>query len=221
MDATPRRPPPSAAATGGRAGHSAQRRANQGDRPKNAVARAGQHRSHLDGAVAMEGVHASMTARMAGAVRQSGSSFLNDEALGYPQGRPLQDRGSTARFRREFVEEMGGKAPPSFTLTPRNPDRRITNWWRAKSSPQRPHSPPNAWDLVRGKRPAIWRPTREFIKLTACISTASISPGGYSGGGRIDIHPGVRHSTASTRKLVLTATRWSTLFARAPTGRGT
>ena len=56
-------------------------------------------------------------------LEEIGIEFLNDEALELYReaGCTVEDR--TVKMGRDWVMEMLGHAPSSFTLTPRNPDR--------------------------------------------------------------------------------------------------
>ena len=58
-------------------------------------------------------------------LEEIGIVFLNDEALGLFRDAGCQVDGNLVRMGRDFVMEMVGKAPSSFTITPRNPDRQI------------------------------------------------------------------------------------------------
>jgi trimethylamine--corrinoid protein Co-methyltransferase len=63
-------------------------------------------------------------------------------------------------------------------------------------------SPPNAWDLDRGKRPGDFETYKEFIKLTQYFNCIHFA-GGYPVE-PIDIHPSVRHLDCLYEKLTLT-----------------
>ena len=63
-------------------------------------------------------------------------------------------------------------------------------------------SPPNAWDLERGKRSGDFETFKEFMKLTQYFNCIHVA-GGYPVE-PIDIHPSVRHLDCLYEKLTLT-----------------
>jgi trimethylamine--corrinoid protein Co-methyltransferase len=92
----------------------------------------------------------------------SASRFLNPEAVrNPPQGAGCKVNGhQRSGMDEDFVMEMVRRAPSSFTITPRNPDREIVIGGKHMLFVN-VSSPPNAWDLERGKRiSAISRPSR-------------------------------------------------------------
>jgi trimethylamine--corrinoid protein Co-methyltransferase len=130
-----------------------------------------------------------------------GIEFLNDEAIGHLKAAGCIVEGQTVRFDPAFVEEMVARAPATFTITPRNPDRTITIGGRHMLFGN-VSSPPNAWDLDRGKRPGDFGTFREFVKLTQYFDCLHFV-GGYPVE-PIDIHPSVRHLDCLFEKLTLT-----------------
>ncbi|MCU4654032.1 trimethylamine methyltransferase family protein [Roseibacterium sp. SDUM158016] len=130
-----------------------------------------------------------------------GIEFLNDEAIGHLKAAGCKVEGQMVRFDPHFVEEMVARAPSQFTLTPRNPDRAITIGGRHMVFGN-VSSPPNAWDLDRGKRPGDFETYREFIKLTQYFNCMHFA-GGYPVE-PIDVHPSVRHLDCLFEKLTLT-----------------
>ena len=147
-----------------------------------------------------EGVHAIH----AGAMRvldEIGIEFLNDEAIGHLRAAGCRVEGQMVRFDRDFVEEMVARAPASFTLTPRNPEKRLIVG-EGHILFGNVSSPPNAWDLERGKRPGDFETYREFIKLTQYFNCIHFA-GGYPVE-PIDIHAGIRHLDCLYEKLTLT-----------------
>ena len=80
------------------------------------------------------------------------------------------DRGERhARFDRGLIEEAVAKAPPEFTLTPRNPERAIVlggnniNFGLVGG-------PANATDLDRGRRSGAYEDTLNLIRLGQCLN---------------------------------------------------
>ena len=130
-----------------------------------------------------------------------GIEFLNDEALAIFRQAGCRVEGQNVRMGEDFVLEMVRRAPPSFTITPRNPDRQVVigdgHMVFVNVS-----SPPNSWDLVRGKRPGDFETFRDFMKLTQVFNCIHIA-GGYPVE-PIDIHPSVRHLDCLFEKLTLT-----------------
>ena len=111
-------------------------------------------------------------------MEEIGIDFLNDEALDLFREAGCKVEGQNVRMGRDWVMEMVRKAPASFTITPRNPDRRITigeghiNFGNVSS-------PPNYFDLEIGQKVSGTRAQcANLLKLTQhfnCIHFA----GGY------------------------------------------
>ena len=97
--------------------------------------------------------------------------------------------------------EMVRRAPGPFTITPRNPAREITVGGKHMVFVN-VSSPPNAWDLERGKRPGDFATFQEFIKLTQYFNCIHVA-GGYPVE-PIDIHPAIRHLDCVAEKLIVT-----------------
>jgi trimethylamine--corrinoid protein Co-methyltransferase len=131
-----------------------------------------------------------------------GIDFLNDEALGlFRASGGAKVEGQRVRLDPEFVMEMVARAPGPFTITPRNPARAVPIGGRRMAFVN-VSSPPNAWDVRRGKRPGDLATFREFIKLTQAFNCIHIA-GGYPVE-PIDVHPSVRHLDCLFEKLTLT-----------------
>ncbi len=130
-----------------------------------------------------------------------GIAILNPEALAIFRQAGCAIDGDVVRCDRDFVMEMIGKAPASFTLTPRNPARRITVGGRHLLFGN-VSSPPNYWDLALGRKvPGTREMCRNLLKLTQhfnCIHFA----GGYPVE-PVDIHASVRHLDVLFDKLTL------------------
>ncbi|MEJ6389318.1 trimethylamine methyltransferase family protein [Gymnodinialimonas ulvae] len=130
-----------------------------------------------------------------------GIEFLNDEAVGYLKQAGCKVEGQNVFFERDFVEEMVAKAPETFTITPRNKDRTLTMGGKHMVFGN-VSSPPNAWDMERGKRPGDMETYVEFIKLTQYFNCIHFA-GGYPVE-PIDVHASVRHLDCLFEKLTLT-----------------
>ncbi|MCT4683545.1 MAG: trimethylamine methyltransferase family protein [Roseicyclus sp.] len=192
-DATPTR----RRRAGGRAGHSARagghaieqmpwRLPKNIDRPTEPLGEEGVQAIH-DGAMRV--------------LNEIGVEFLNEEARRHLQAAGCRVEGENVRFDRAFVEEMVARAPASFTLTPRNPERQLIVG-EGHILFGNVSSPPNAWDLERGKRPGDFETYKEFMKLTQYFNCIHFA-GGYPVE-PIDIHAGIRHLDCLFEKLTLT-----------------
>ncbi|MFN3294588.1 MAG: trimethylamine methyltransferase family protein, partial [Gemmobacter sp.] len=93
-----------------------------------------------------------------------GIEMLNPEAVEILRRAGCIVSGTNVRMDEHFVMEQVRKAPASFTITPRNPDREIVIGGKHMVFVN-VSSPPNAWDLERGKRAGDFATFREFIKL--------------------------------------------------------
>lgn len=135
-------------------------------------------------------------------LEEIGIVFLNDEALGLFRDAGCQVDGNLVRMGRDFVMEMVGKAPSSFTITPRNPDRQIeigenTILFGNVSSP------PNYWDLEIGRKiPGTRAKCADLLRLTQYFNCIHFA-GGYPVE-PVDIHASVRHLDVLFDKLTLT-----------------
>ncbi len=130
-----------------------------------------------------------------------GIEFLNPEAVAILKQAGCRISGTNVRMDEAFVMEMLGHAPEQFTITPRNPDREIIMGGRHMVFVN-VSSPPNAWDLERGKRSGDFETFREFIKLTQYFNCIHVA-GGYPVE-PVDIHASVRHLDCLYEKLTLT-----------------
>jgi trimethylamine--corrinoid protein Co-methyltransferase len=129
-----------------------------------------------------------------------GIRFLNDEALGLFRQAGCKVEGQTVHMDEDFVMDMLARAPRAFSITPRNPDRRISVGGREILFGN-VSSPPNYWDLERGKVPGFMEGFKDFIRLTQYFNCIHFA-GGYPVE-PIDIHPSVRHLDCIYEKLTL------------------
>ena len=134
-------------------------------------------------------------------LEEIGIEFLNDEALQLFREAGAKVEDALVRLDREWVMEMVAKAPASFTITPRNPERAITlgdgNILFGNVS-----SPPNYWDLGTGKTPGSREQCRTLLKLTQYFNCIHFA-GGYPVE-PVDVHASVRHLDVLFDKLTLT-----------------
>ncbi|WP_298836533.1 trimethylamine methyltransferase family protein [uncultured Roseobacter sp.] len=146
-----------------------------------------------------------VTAIHDGAMRileEIGVEFLNPEAVEILRRAGADVNGENVRMGREFVMEWIGHAPSQFTLTPRNPDRKITiggnNLVFGNVS-----SPPNYWDMALGtKVPGTREMCANLLKLTQYFNCIHFA-GGYPVE-PVDIHASVRHLDVLFDKLTIT-----------------
>jgi trimethylamine--corrinoid protein Co-methyltransferase len=134
-------------------------------------------------------------------LRDIGIEFLNPEALEIMRKAGCIINGTNVRMDEDFVMEMVGKAPSEFTITPRNPERELIIGGKHMVFVN-VSSPPNSWDLERGKRSGDFETFKDFMKLTQYFNCIHIA-GGYPVE-PIDIHPSVRHLDCLYEKLTLT-----------------
>ncbi|MFZ1725286.1 MAG: trimethylamine methyltransferase family protein [Albidovulum sp.] len=134
-------------------------------------------------------------------LKDIGIRFLNDEALQILGRAGCRIDGNTVRMDEDFVMEMLARAPAEYTITPRNPARALPMGGKHILFGN-VSSPPNYWDLERGKVSGFMGGFRDFIKLTQYFNCIHFA-GGYPVE-PIDIHPSVRHLDCIYEKLVLT-----------------
>lgn len=134
-------------------------------------------------------------------LRDIGIEFLNPEAVEHLRKAGCTVNGTNVRMGEDFVMEMVGRAPESFTITPRNPERELIMGGKHMLFVN-VSSPPNAWDMERGKRSGDFETFREFMKLTQYFNCIHVA-GGYPVE-PVDIHASVRHLDCLYEKLTLT-----------------
>ncbi|MDF0602739.1 trimethylamine methyltransferase family protein [Psychromarinibacter sp. C21-152] len=134
-------------------------------------------------------------------LEEIGIEFLNDEALALFRQAGMTVEGTNVRMGRDFVAEMLARAPGSFTLTPRNPERRLTLGERHILFGN-VSSPPNYWSLETGKVTGTRARCRELLTLTQAFNCIHFA-GGYPVE-PVDIHASVRHLDVLFDKLTLT-----------------
>ena len=135
-------------------------------------------------------------------LEEIGIAFLNPQAIEILQKAGCDVDGEIVRMDRELVMEWVGKAPSSFTLTPRNPDRKITIG-DGHIVFGNVSSPPNYWDLEIGKKvPGTREMCANLLKLTQYFNCIHFA-GGYPVE-PVDVHASVRHLDVLYDKLTLT-----------------
>ena len=134
-------------------------------------------------------------------LEEIGIEFLHDEARATLMKAGCRVEGTNVRMGRDFVMEMLARAPASFTITPRNPDRKVTIGGRCMTFVN-VSSPPNYFDLETGKVPGTRAHCADMLRLTQYFNCIHIA-GGYPVE-PVDIHPSVRHLDVLFDKLTLT-----------------
>ena len=135
-------------------------------------------------------------------LEEIGIEFLNTEALAiFKTIECCKVSGTNVKMDREWVMEMVRQAPPSFTITPRNPERQITMGGKHILFGN-VSSPPNYFDLEIGRKvPGTRETCRNLLKLTQYFNCIHFA-GGYPVE-PVDIHASVRHLDVLFDKLTL------------------
>ncbi|MEY4781069.1 MAG: hypothetical protein RLZZ607_2382, partial [Pseudomonadota bacterium] len=134
-------------------------------------------------------------------LRDIGIEFLNPDAVEHLKRAGCLVNGTNVRMDEDFVMEMLARAPETFTITPRNVEREVIMGGKHMLFVN-VSSPPNSWDLERGKRSGDFETFKDFMKLTQYFNCIHIA-GGYPVE-PIDIHPSVRHLDCLYEKLTIT-----------------
>lgn len=136
-------------------------------------------------------------------LEEIGIDFLHADARAAlaEAGCSIEGDGPTVRMDREFVMEQVAKAPSAFSITPRNPERRIT-WGEGQAAFGSVASPPNVSDLEHGRRTGNREDFRKLLKLTQSFNIIHMNCG-YPVE-PVDIHASVRHLDAFYDLLTLT-----------------
>ncbi len=134
-------------------------------------------------------------------LKEIGIEFLNPDAVAILKQAGCRVEGTNVRMDEEFVMDMLSHAPESFTITPRNPDREVIIGGKHMVFVN-VSSPPNSWDMERGKRSGDFETFKDFMRLTQYFNCIHIA-GGYPVE-PIDIHPSVRHLDCVYEKLTIT-----------------
>ena len=121
-----------------------------------------------------------------------GLLFLNDEALSIlnEEGCDIDWDTKNVRFDPEWVMAQVKKAPSSFTVTPRNPDRSLI-WGDNYLSFGAIASPPNVSDIKKGRRVGARADFQDLLKLSQAYNCIHFNAG-YPVE-PLDIHASVRH----------------------------
>lgn len=134
-------------------------------------------------------------------LEEIGMEILNTEALEIFRDAGAIIDGENVRIGRDFIMEMIGKAPSQWTMTPRNPEKKLTvggnNLLFGNVS-----SPPSYWSIDSGgKQTGTREMCRDFIKLSQYFNCIHFI-GGYPVEPQ-DIHASIRHLDVLYDKLTL------------------
>ena len=134
-------------------------------------------------------------------LEEIGIEFLNEQAAEILRKAGCTVKGENVRMGRDLVMEMVGKAPSSFTITPRNPARQLTVG-EGHILFGNVSSPPNYYDMEIGKKVSGTREQcRNLLKLTQFFNCIHFA-GGYPVE-PVDVHASVRHLDVLFDKLTL------------------
>jgi trimethylamine--corrinoid protein Co-methyltransferase len=136
-------------------------------------------------------------------LEEIGIQILNPEALEiFRASGGCTIQGENLRMGRDFVMEQVAKAPSEWTITPRNPERRITMGGRHLNFGN-VSSPPSYWDMAIGRKVTGTREMcANLLKLSQYFNCIHFV-GGYPVEPQ-DIHPSIRHLDVLYDKLTLT-----------------
>ena len=130
-----------------------------------------------------------------------GIEFMNPQALDILEKGGATVNGENVRIGRDLLNEMLAHVPAEFSITPRNPERAIRLGGKNMAFVN-VSSPPNMWDMERGKRAGDFEGFKDFMKLTQYFNCIHVA-GGYPVE-PVDIHASVRHLDCLYEKLTLT-----------------
>lgn len=135
-------------------------------------------------------------------LQEIGIAFHNPEAVAILKQAGCLVDGDIVRMEPSFVMEMLSKAPAQWTLTPRNPDRKLVMGDRHMVFGN-VSSPPNYWDLSLGRKiPGTREMCADLLKLTQYFNCIHFV-GGYPVEPQ-DIHASIRHLDVLYDALTLT-----------------
>lgn len=134
-------------------------------------------------------------------LEEIGIEFLNEEALALFQDAGCMVDDGNVRMTRDWVMEMVAKAPETFTITPRDPKKKLEIGGN-KILFGNVSSPPSYWDFETGKTPGTRAQCADLLKLTQYFNCIHFA-GGYPVE-PVDVHASVRHLDVVYDKLILT-----------------
>ena len=133
-------------------------------------------------------------------LKDIGIEFLNSEATANLEKAGCIVDGTNVRMDSDFVMEMVEKCPSQFTITPRNPERKVIVGGDYLIFGN-VSSPPNTFDLDNGKQVGTFAYFKDFLRLTQYFNCIHICCG-YPVE-PVDVHASVRHLDCLFEKLTL------------------
>jgi trimethylamine--corrinoid protein Co-methyltransferase len=134
-------------------------------------------------------------------LEEIGIEFLNEESIELFKQAGCKVDGTNVKMGRDWVMEMLARAPATFTLTPRNPDRKLIVGGKHILFGN-VSSPPNYYDLEIGKKvPGTRKQCQDLLKLTQYFNCIHFA-GGYPVE-PVDIHARDRHLDVLYDKLTI------------------
>ncbi len=134
-------------------------------------------------------------------LEEIGIEFLNSESTAILGDAGCRVDDTNVRMDRDFVMEAIGHCPSEFSMTPRNPDRKVIVGGRHMIFGN-VSSPPNTFNLDEGKQVGTRKSFQDLVKLTQYFNCIHIA-GGYPVE-PVDLHPSIRHLDCLFDKLILT-----------------
>lgn len=140
-------------------------------------------------------------------LRTTGMDFLHPEAIAVlrSHGAEVVDDGPRVRLDPDLVLEWVGRAPSSFVLHARNPERNLAIGGDSVVFLS-VASAPNVSDLDRGRRPGAFSDFEDLVRLSQYFNIIH-GFGGYPVEPQ-DVHPSVRHLHALSSFVTLSDKVW-------------
>ncbi len=141
-------------------------------------------------------------------LEELGLDIWSPEALDHLEkaGQKVDRAGQHVRFDRHWVMEQVAKAPATFTVTPRNPDRAVT-FGDNHIIFSGVGGPPNCSDLDGGRRPGNFKDFTDLVRLEQSLNALHVI--GSTPVASIDLSPETRHLDLYRTYLTLTDKVWS------------
>jgi trimethylamine---corrinoid protein Co-methyltransferase len=141
-------------------------------------------------------------------LEELGLEFQNRETFGILErhGAMVDRATGMVRFERGLIRELVAKAPESFTLHARNPERTLTmggNW--INFAPV--GGPPNVSDVDRGRRPGTFEAQCDLIRLHQCLNVLHLA--GSTPVEAIDLPAESRHLDFYRAQITLSDRGWN------------
>ncbi len=141
-------------------------------------------------------------------LEELGLEFQNPDAIAIlaKSGAEVDNATGMVRMDRHLVRELVAKAPPSFTLHARNPERNVTmggNW--INFAPVA--GPPNVSDLDQGRRPGTFEDQCNLIKLHQTLNELHLA--GAAPVEAIDLPADSRHLDLYRAQIQFTDRVWN------------